>query len=60
MKTLVWILAAVAVLVGADVFVMSSETTTTSISTEGTVDLNGEVQRTGSSGIPTPPPDAHE
>jgi hypothetical protein len=60
MKTLAWILTAAAVLVGADVFVMSSETTTTSIATDGTTDLNGEIQFTGSSGIPTPPPDAHE
>lgn len=60
MKTLAWILTAAAVLVGADVFVMSSDATTTSSRTEGTTDLNGEVLRTGSSGIPTPPPDAHE
>ena len=60
MKTLAWILTAAAVLVGADVFVMSSETTTTAIATEGTTDLSGEIQLTGSSGIPTPPPDAHE
>ena len=52
MKTLAWILTAAAVLVGADVFVMSSETTsTTSVSSEET-GVRGEIQNTGTSGIP--------
>jgi hypothetical protein len=59
MKTLAWILTAAAVLVGADVFVMSSETTSTGISGTETMEQK-PVQLSGTSGIPTPPPDAHE
>ena len=56
MKTLASILTAAAVLVGADVFVMSSDTKTET----ATVEASAPTQLTGSSGIPTPPPDAHE
>lgn len=56
MKTLAWILTAAAVLVGADVFVMSSDTSTT---TTVAVEDQGPIALQGGSGIPTPPPDAY-
>ena len=58
MKTLAWILTAAAVLVGADAFIMSPDSTTTG--TEATVEARGPIQTAGTSGIPEPPPDAHE
>ena len=60
MKTLAWILTAAAVLVGADVFVMSSEPTTLSATTATATEPAGPIALQGTSGIPTPPPDAHE
>jgi len=57
-KTLAWILTAAAVLVGADVFVMSSDPVTSEANT--TVEASAPpVQLAGGSGIPTPPPDAY-
>ena len=56
MKVLAYILTAAAVVIGADVFVMSSdgaqETEPTSIQ-EAPISLHG------GSGMPTPPPDAY-
>lgn len=55
MKALAWILTAAAVLIGADVFVMSSDAqapdTTTAVSEEAPTTLQG------GNGIPTPPTD---
>lgn len=51
MKVLGYILTAAAVLVGADIFVMSSDPTTTSMETTTAPMSLGET------GMPTPPPD---
>jgi hypothetical protein len=54
-KVLAYILTAAAVLVGADVFVLSSTAETTS---EATPIEQGPIALHGGSGMPTPPPDA--
>jgi hypothetical protein len=63
MKTLAWILTAAAVLVGADVFVMSSDSASTepasATSTTVATGADKPIAMTGGSGIPTPPPDAY-
>lgn len=63
MKTLAWILTAAAVLVGADVFVMSSDTTSTELTSTDSTTIAAAADKpiamTGGSGIPTPPPDAY-
>ena len=58
MKTLAWILTAAAVLIGADVFVMSPETTLSGASA-ASIEAQGPIAMTGGSGIPTPPPNAY-
>jgi hypothetical protein len=59
-KTLAWILTAAAVLVGADVFVMSSTPATTeTLSTSVDTTNDQPIPLAGTSGIPTPPPDAY-
>jgi hypothetical protein len=55
-KTLAWILTAAAVLIGADVFVMSSDPGTTETAT---IEEDAPVSLHGGSGMPTPPPDAY-
>lgn len=54
MKALAWILTAAAVLIGADVFVMSSDPAKTDTVV---VDQGGPIALHGGSGMPTPPPD---
>jgi len=53
-KALAWILTAAVVLVGADVFVMSSDA---SMSTDTALTGQGPVSLHGGTGMPTPPPD---
>ena len=55
MKVLGYILTAAAILVGADVFVMSTDQTALDSATTE----QQPVPLQGSSGIPTPPPDAY-
>lgn len=58
MKVLAWILTAAVILIGADVFVMSSDATATP--TDATaMGEEGPVSLHGGSGMPTPPPDAY-
>ena len=57
MKALAWILTAAAILIGADVFVMSSDGTTEP--TDATRIEEGPIALHGGSGMPTPPPDAY-
>ena len=58
MKALAWILTAAAILIGADVFVTSSDGTSTP--TDATaMGQEGPVSLHGGSGMPTPPPDAY-
>ena len=57
MKVLAYILTAAVILVGADVFVMSSDSNTDASNT--TTSRYEPVSLHGSSGIPTPPPDAY-
>ena len=57
MKALAWILTAAAILIGADVFVMSSEEG--SKPTDGTRIEQGPITLAGGIGAPTPPPDAY-
>ena len=52
MKALAWILTAAAVLIGADVFVMSSQA-----QPSGSTALEAPVTLQGGNGIPTPPSD---
>ena len=60
MKTLAWILTAAAVLVGADVFVMSPDTSTTEATISASTATTGDpIALAGGSGIPTPPPNAY-
>lgn len=56
MKALAWILTAAAVLIGADVFVMSS---TKSDATEAVRTEQGPTTLAGGMGQPTPPPDLY-
>lgn len=56
MKFLRYILTAAAVLVAADVFVVSSDSTRDGVATTSTKQEPMSLQ--GGSGIPTPPPDA--
>jgi hypothetical protein len=60
-KTLAWLLTAAAILIGADVFVMSSDATTTSTATttQTSTEIDGDrpVTLHGGNGIPTPPTD---
>ena len=53
MKALAWILTAAVVLVGADVFVASSDSTPA----DTTVIEQGPTTLAGGNGRPTPPPD---
>lgn len=53
MKALAWILTAAAVLIGADVFVMSSDATQPADPTR----MEQPVSLHGGNGMPTPPPD---
>lgn len=55
MKTLAWLLTAAAILIGADVFVMSSETTAPADSTVAVEASPTTLQ--GGNGMPTPPTD---
>ena len=55
MKVLSYILTAAAVLVGADVFVSASTTPTA----QATTIQQQPISLAGSSGMPTPPPDAY-
>ena len=57
MKLLAYILTGAAILVGADVFVMSTDSTTDAVDTSAR--LEEPISLTGGSGIPTPPPDAY-
>jgi hypothetical protein len=54
-KALAWILTAAVILIGADVFVASSDagSTPTDATEQGPIALHG------GSGMPTPPPDAY-
>jgi hypothetical protein len=57
-KTLAWLLSAAAILIGADVFVMSSDaTSTTTTTTETAVVDDAPTTLHGGNGIPTPPTD---
>jgi hypothetical protein len=53
-KALAWILTAAVVLVGADVFVMSSDA---SNPTDRAAIEQGPISLHGGTGMPTPPPD---
>ena len=58
MKTLAWLLTAAAILIGADVFVMSSDATaTTTTTTETTLGDDAPTTLHGGNGYPTPPTD---
>ena len=56
MKALAWILTAAAVLIGADVFVMSS---TDSVASDDTRIEEAPTTPYGGNGAPPPPPDAY-
>ena len=56
MKAFAWILTAAAVLIGADVFVMSSDATPSDATR---IEDAGPIALAGGSGIPTPPPNAY-
>ena len=57
MKTLAWLLTAAAILIGADVFVMSSDATASAPDTTTAVDGDRPTTLHGGAGIPTPPTD---
>ena len=57
MKTLAWLLTAAAILIGADVFVMSSDATASAPDTTTAIDADRPTTLHGGNGIPTPPTD---
>lgn len=57
MKAFAWILTAAAILIGADVFVLSTDAAQPSDATSSAYAGSAPIALHGGSGMPTPPPD---